>query len=93
MKDQKTKMQFVELRSQRMSYDKIARELKVSKQTLINWSKECATEIINLKAIEMESLLERFCLTKSKRMEILGKQLSAVQDELETRDLKKIPTE
>ena len=93
MKDQKTKMQFVELRSQGMSFDKIARELIVCKQTLINWSKEFAIEIANLKAIEMESLQERFCLTKSKRMEILGKQLSAVQDELENRDLKKIPTE
>ena len=93
MKDQKIKLRFIDLRAQGLSYDKIARDLEVSKQTLINWSKECATEIANLKAIEMESLQERYYLTKSKRIEFLGKSLAAVQDELENRDLKQVPTE
>jgi len=93
MKDQKTKMRYIELRAQGMSYDKIARELEVSKQTLINWSKEFAIEIANLKAIELESLQERYYLTKSKRIEFLGKKLAAVQDELENRDLKDIQTD
>jgi len=93
MKDQKIKLRFIDLRAQGLSYDKIARDLEVSKQTLINWSKECATEIANLKAIEMESLQERYYLTKSKRVEFLGKALAAVQDELENRDLKQVPTE
>ena len=93
MKDQKTKMQFIDLRAQGMSYDKIARELEVSKQTLINWSKEYEIEIANLKAIEMESLQERYYLNKSKRIELLGKKLAAVQDELENRDLKDVPTD
>ena len=93
MKDQNTKMQFVELRAQGMSYDKIARELEVSKQTLINWSKECGIEITNLKAIEMESPQERYYLNKSKRIEFLGNKLAVVQTELENRDLKDVPTD
>lgn len=51
MKDQETKERFVELRAKGWSFDRIARELKVSKQTLINWSRELALQIGNLKAI------------------------------------------
>lgn len=93
MKDQEIKLRFIDLRAQGMSYDKIARELEVSKQTLIKWSKECETKIANLKAIEMESLQERYNLTKSKRIEFLGIKLAAVQTELENRDLKDVPTD
>ena len=35
----KTKQQFVELRADNESYDKIAKKLKVSKTTLIAWAK------------------------------------------------------
>jgi len=38
-KDEK-KEQFVELRIKEETFESIAKELEVSKQTLINWSKE-----------------------------------------------------
>jgi len=34
------KQRFIEMRAKDISYDKISKELGVSKQTLINWSKE-----------------------------------------------------
>jgi len=40
MKDQQTKEKFIELRAKGLSFDKISRELRISKQTLINWSKK-----------------------------------------------------
>jgi orotate phosphoribosyltransferase-like protein len=57
MKDLAVKEQFVELRARGWSFDRIAKELKVSKQTLINWSRELVLEISNRRAIERESLL------------------------------------
>jgi len=40
MKDQKLKEEFLVLRAQGQSFEKIAKQLKVSKQTLINWSRD-----------------------------------------------------
>ena len=39
MKDQETKEKFVELRAKGLSFDRIAQELHVSKQSLINLGK------------------------------------------------------
>lgn len=93
MKDEKTKEQFVELRAQGLSFEKIAKELKVSKQTLINWSKEPEFEIANLRAIELEALQEKYYLTKKKRIELFGEKLKVIKEELEERDLSDISTE
>jgi transposase len=86
------KRKFLELRAKGNSYDKIARELQVSKQTLINWSKELATDLANLKAIEMEALREEYLMTAQARIELFGKQLKAIMEELEKRDLSEVPT-
>jgi orotate phosphoribosyltransferase-like protein len=57
MKDVSVKGRFVELRARGWSFDRVAKELKVSKQALINWSRELALEIRNRRAIEHEALL------------------------------------
>lgn len=88
-----TKEQFIELRSQGLSYEKIAQVLSVSKQTLINWSKENRYELANLKKLHKEALLEKLELTEKARLERLGKMLQRIQEELSKRDLSTIPTE
>lgn len=93
MKDQETKNRFIELRARGWSFDKIAKELKVAKQTLIDWSQKFQEEITNLKAIELEALQEKFFLTKEKRIELFGEKLKAIAEELDKRDLKDIPTD
>jgi len=93
MVDNEKKTKFIELRAKGYSYDRISNELNVSKPTLISWSKDFETEIANLKAIELESLREQFYCTKQKRIEILGKQLQSIADELEKRDFSNIPTD
>ncbi len=93
MKDQQTKSRFVELRAKGWSYDRIARELRASKQTLINWSKEYSLQISNLRNIEIEALQEKFCLLKEQRIELFGKKLKTINEELDKRDFKDIPTE
>ena len=40
---------FIERRAQGYSFDKIAKELKISKVALLEWAKEFEDEIINLR--------------------------------------------
>lgn len=93
MKDNETKDRFIELRAQGWSFDQIAKELRVSKQTLINWSREFENEIGNLRAIELESLREKYFLTKQARIEFFGKQLERIKQELGQRNLTEVSTE
>jgi DNA-binding XRE family transcriptional regulator len=93
MKDQPTKERFIELRANGWSFDRIAKELKVSKQTLVAWSKELTLEIANLRAIELEALQEKYFLLKGKRIELFGEKLKTIREELDKRNLKDVPTE
>lgn len=88
-----TKQKFIELRAQGLSFDKIAKELGKSKQTLIDWSRDLSGEIANLKAIQLEEMYETFYLTKENRLQTLGTMLSKIKEEVETRELTDVPTE
>ena len=87
------KSQFVELRAKGWSYVKIARKLKVSKNTLANWGAELEGEIASLKAMELEALYEKSYMTKEARIRLLGAQLKEIQDELKKRGLEEVSTE
>lgn len=93
MKESVTKERFVELRAAGHSYTKISEELRVTKQTLINWSKELNKEISNLSAIEREAIFQKHFVAKERRIEAFGKQLEKILIELEKRDPSSIPTE
>jgi len=58
MKNLSLKEQFVELRAKGHSYSSIAKELKKSKQTIINWSKELQFEVSNLKQLYKKCQLQ-----------------------------------
>jgi len=92
-KDIAVRERFLELRAEGWSFERIATELEVSKQTLIAWSKEMETELANLKAIRLEGLQEQYHVLRAKRIELFGKKLQAIMDELEKRDLSDVPTE
>ncbi|MEC2057986.1 hypothetical protein I6J18_13595 [Peribacillus psychrosaccharolyticus] len=93
MKDNKTRQQFIEMRAKGISFDRIAKELKTAKSTLIEWSKTYLIEIENLKAIELEALQQQFFVTKEARIELLGKQMERIKEELENRDFSHVPTD
>ena len=92
MKDTETKNMFVELRAQGMSFSRIAQKLKVSKQTLINWSKDLQNDIVNLKEIELEELRVHRNMSERTRIELIGGQLERIKQELAKRDLSDVPT-
>lgn len=92
MKDLEMKNKFLELRVKGMSFNKIAKHLNTSKQTLINWGKECKYEINNLKAIELETLYEKYYMTKKERIELFGEKVKEIKAELEKRKLSDLKT-
>ena len=92
VKDQETILQFIHLRAQGWTFARIATELKVSKPTLIGWSRQHQFEIQNLRAIETEALAEKCLASRQQRWEQLGRDLRRVHEELAKRDLSDIPT-
>jgi transposase len=92
MNDLETQQQFVFLRSQGRSFARIAEELKVSKPTLIKWSRKFQFEIQNLRAIELEALKEKWLATREARVNALGEQLHKIEQEIAKRDIATVPT-
>lgn len=93
MESMELKERFITLRAQGYSFDKLAKELGKSKQTLVNWSKEFEEEIANLKSIEIEALNERFFLSKQHKIQAFGEILSKLKTEISKRPLSTIPTD
>jgi len=87
MKDTDKQKKFIELRGKNWSYNRIAKEIKVSKSTLIKWDKEFTYEIQNIKQMELEALYEEYKLTKEQQLEYLGKLQKKVIKELENKDI------
>ena len=87
------KSRFIHLRANGNSYARIAKELGVSKGTLVNWNTELEADIAQARSIELEALQEEFFLLKEGRIRLLGEQLKAIQVEISKRDLSKVKTD
>ncbi|MHC4912274.1 MAG: transposase [Planctomycetota bacterium] len=87
------KPRFLELRAKGYSYARIAKELRVSKGTLVNWNTALEAEIAQARSVELEALQEEFFLLKEGRIRFLGEQLKVIQAEIGKRDLSKVKTE
>ena len=85
MKTTEQKEKFIELRAKSLSFKKIADKLDISKPTLIGWSKELNQQIANLKAMELEILQQKYYMQKKQKIELYGKQLEKIKEELDTR--------
>lgn len=86
------KDEFIILRAKGNSYDTIAKKLKVSKNTLISWSKDLKIEIKNYQNFEADMTLEKFKMSKNSQLVSLGEQLEKVREEINKRDLTDVPT-
>lgn len=87
MKETKIKEEFIQLRAKGFSYDRISKEVDVSKPTLLKWSAEFSEEITEAKILELDALLEQFELAKVERVKALAKLMKKIGQELEKRDL------
>ena len=84
---------FIELRAKGNSFDTIAKQLEVSKGTLINWSRDLEDDIQNYSALELDMLKEKYLISKKHQIQSYGEQLATVRKELSNRDLSDVKTE
>jgi hypothetical protein len=92
MHDDKIVQRFIELRAQGWVFARLAAELNVAKNTLIDWSRKHQHTIANLAAIERENRLHAQLASGEERMRKLGEQLRAAEAELAKRDLATLST-
>jgi len=83
---------FLHLRAEGHSYQAIANELKIAKSTLLGWSRKFQPHLDALRAIHLETIKEQYQLLQHHDLELLAKQLKAVRDEFNQRDLSDVPT-
>lgn len=87
-----THERFIELRANNISYEKIAKELGVSKVTLMTWAKTYQHDIANCRSYRLNALQEQYKVGKEHRIKMLGDRLERLLKEAESRDLSEIPT-
>jgi hypothetical protein len=79
-----TQTQFLTLRSQGLSYDNIAKELRVSKHTLLDWAKEFRPPI----DAQLQSALQTYHAAITHRAEALAQQFQTIAQNITTCDFK-----
>lgn len=72
--------EFILLRADGLSYDKIALKLKATKSTLIQWSKLFEEDIKELQFHAMAELKETYTWNTKSKYETLLKQLNKIDD-------------
>jgi len=93
MQNNDIKTKFIELRAKGNSLNNIADSLGVSKQTLINWSKDLQIEISNFKAFEYYELVNKYQLGKEYKLKAYKTMLNKLEAEIEKRDLTDVKTD
>ena len=86
-----TQTKFILLRSDGLSFDKIAKQLKVSKVTLIQWSKLFEDNIKELQFLAMVEIKKQYSNTVAKRYETLLQQLDKIDNAILEADLLETP--
>jgi transcriptional regulator with XRE-family HTH domain len=88
--DMEKRESLIEMRAMGKSMDKIAEELHMSKSTVAKWIHELESAIKNRKYEEYEILLEKYNVSKQKRLETYTNLLEKALNELKDRDLKSL---
>jgi hypothetical protein len=86
------KDKFVEMRAAGVTLSKASQDLGIARNTALNWETDLKERIEAYKAIHIEELQEKYKISKEKRIELFGKDLLAINKELEKRDLSEVST-
>jgi hypothetical protein len=92
VKDLLSKEKFIQLRAQGFSFDKISKEMGISKPTLIKWNQEYSKEVSNLIFFYSENLIEEFRLLRIHKIESLSCTLNRVLEEISKRSFENVST-
>jgi hypothetical protein len=87
-----TRDKFIEMRAEARTLAKIAKELVISRNTATKWDRDLQDDIKAASAFNTEEMMEKYRMTKKKRIEMYGEKLLAMEDELSRRDFADIST-
>ena len=90
MKTQEEIRNFIQLRAEGLSFEKIAKKLKIAKRTLTYWSKKYSLEIANLRVERLEALREEYCLSVEAKVRMWGQIANRIIDEIANRQFRGI---
>lgn len=93
MKPQETKLEFVRLRAECQSYDKIAEALHISKATCTAWERELKADITRLQQEGLNELYTSYGMAKEARIRRIGDTLQRIDTALEEADLTTVAPE
>ena len=93
MKPQDMKLDFIRMRAEGLSYDKIAEQLHISKATCNAWEKELKAEIGQLQQEALNGLYTSYGMAKEARIRRIGDTLRRVDEALASADLSEIAPE
>ena len=85
MYTEKEKNEFITLRAEGLSFDKISKKLNIPKLTLIRWAKEKEKEINSLKESAFEFFLESLKVTACNRIQMIAKDIQRISAVLKKR--------
>ena len=77
--------QFIALRAQGLSYEKISQQIGVSKPVLIEWESKYRAQVEQAKSLELQETLEKYHLMRVMRVEAFSSLLSSALEELRSR--------
>src|SRR5688572_20561506 len=86
MHSNETHDKFIELRVQNVSLRQIAGQLGVHRNTLLEWERHFAYDILRFRRIEREALLERILPKPERQLTDLAEEYARVTAKLRTRD-------
>ena len=87
------KRDFIEHRSEGLSLRKIEKLVGIAHQTAMNWDKELAGEIAQLKQDKLTELYDSYTMTREARIKSLGENLTKIDKALEEADLSTVAPE
>lgn len=93
MKPQEMKLDFIRMRAEGQSYEKIAQTLHISKATCTAWERELKTEITRLQQEGLNELYTTYGMAKEARIRRIGDTLHRIDEALQEADLTAIAPE
>jgi len=89
----KTQQMFITLRAQGESFDRISKDLNVSKPTLIKWDRQYKEAIAEEKETNRMILIKQYKLYKYNQLAVFGRLLIKIRKELSNRDFTDVPSD
>ena len=93
MKDQETKLAFIQARAEGKSYATITKELGIAKATCASWEQSLKADIDALRQEHLDELYTAYHMKREARITALGTILQAIDTALATKPLEDLPTD